>query len=168
MTDNPVCLRKPVESDAPFIVWLDTPDAVREHVLMAAPPTLEQATHVIGRWLTFDDPYGYFIIETGTENTPVGWVHAKPCVHINGAVELGWRLHPEFWGNGLATTAARNLIAMFRERDSAVVFTATTLTANIRSQRVMRRLGMTLLREYLHDDIHPAQLYWLPSGPAGQ
>lgn len=168
MTDYPVYLRKPVGSDAPFIVWLDTPDAVREHVLQPAPPTIEQATHVIGRWLTFDDPYGYFIIETGTDHTPVGWVHAKPCVHVDGAIELGWRLHPEFWGKGLATTAALMLITMFRERDPAVVFTATTLTANTRSQRVMRRLGMTLHREYIHDDIHPAQLYWLPSGQTGQ
>lgn len=162
--DYAIRLRKPVESDAPFIVWLDTPEAVREHVLLAAPPTLEQAANVIERWQTFYEPFGYFIIEAGGDHRPVGWVHAKPCAHVDGAVELGWRLHPDFWGKGIATTAALMLIQMFRERDSEVVFTATTLRANIRSQRVMERLRMNLLREYLHNDIHPAQLYWLPSG----
>lgn len=158
-----ISLRKPERLDADFIVWLDTPDAVREHVLMQAPPTLEQAANVIERWLTFNNPYGYFIIEVGTDHTPVGWVHAKPCVHLDGAVELGWRLHPNFWGQGIATTAALMLIQMFRERNSEVVFTATTLRANMRSKRVMERLRMTLLREYLHNDAHPAELYWLPS-----
>ena len=159
----PLRLRKPEESDAPFIVWLDTPEAVREHVLLAAPPTLEQAANIIERWQTFCEPFGYFIIEAGNKPRPVGWVHAKPCAHVDGGVELGWRLHPDFWGKGMATTAALMLIQMFRKRDSEVVFTATTLRANIRSKRVMERLKMKLLREYLHNDVHPAELYWLPS-----
>ena len=161
MTHYPVRLRKPVGSDAPFIVWLDTPDVVREHVLMEAPPTLEQAANVIERWLTFHEPFGYFIIEAGSDHSPVGWVHAKPCVHVDGGVELGWRLHPDAWGKGIATTAALMLIQMFRERDPEVVFTATTLRANIRSLKVMDRIGMTLQKEYLHAGTHPACLYSL-------
>lgn len=157
-------LRKPTVADAPFIVWLDTHAAVREHVLMATPPTLEQAESVIERWLTFDDPYGYFIIELGSDNRPVGWVHAKPCVHIDGAIELGWRLHPDAWGNGIATAAAKHVIAKFRQLNPAVMFTATTLRANERSKRVMDRLRMTLHSSYLHADVHPALLYILETG----
>ena len=157
-------LRKPTVADAPFIVWLDTHAAVREHVLMATPPTLEQAESVIERWLTFDDPYGYFIIEFGSDNRPVGWVHAKPCVHIDGAIELGWRLHPDAWGNGIATSAARLLIAQFRAQNPSVIYTATTLRANERSKRVMDRLRMTLHSSYLHADVHPALLYIFETG----
>ncbi len=157
-------LRNPTVADAPFIIWLDTPAAVREHVLMATPPTLEQAESVIERWLTFDDPYGYFIIEFRSDNRPVGWVHAKPCIHIDGAIELGWRLHPDAWGNGIATSAARLLIAQFRAENPSVMFTATTLPANERSKGVMERLGMTLHSSYLHADLHPALLYNLEPG----
>ena len=128
---------------------------------MEAPPTLEQAANVIERWLTFHEPFGYFIIEAGSDHSPVGWVHAKPCVHVDGGVELGWRLHPDGWGKGIATTAALLLIQMFRERDLEVVFTATTLRANIRSLKVMDRLGMTLHKEYLHAGAHPACLFSL-------
>ena len=157
-------LRKPTVADAPFIVWLDTPAVVREHVLMATPPTLEQAENVIERWLTFRDPFGYFIIEFGSDNRPVGWVHAKPCVHLDGAIELGWRLHPDVWGNGIATAAAKQVIAKFRQLDPAVTFTASTLQSNVRSLRVMDRLGMSLHTRYLHADLHPALLYNLEAG----
>lgn len=157
-------LRKPMVADAPFIVWLDTPAAVREHVLMATPPTLEQAESVIERWLTFRDPFGYFIIEFGSDNRPVGWVHAKPCVHLDGAIELGWRIHPDVWGNGIATAAAKQVIAKFRQLDPAVTFTASTLQSNVRSLRVMDRLGMSLHTRYLHADLHPALLYNLEAG----
>ena len=157
-------LRKPTVADAPFIVWLDTPAVVREHVLMATPPTLEQAENVIERWLTFRDPFGYFIIEFGSDNRPVGWVHAKPCVHLDGAIELGWRLHPDVWGYGIATAAAKQVIAKFRQLDPAVTFTASTLQSNVRSLRVMDRLGMSLHTRYLHADLHPALLYNLEAG----
>lgn len=157
-------LRKPTVADAPFIVWLDTPAAVREHVLMATPPTLEQAESVIERWLTFSDPFGYFIIEAGSDGLPVGWVHAKPCVHIDGAAELGWRLHPDAWGNGIANAAAKHVIAKFRHQNQNITFTATTLKSNLRSQRVMDRLGMTLHSCYLHANVHPALLYNLEPG----
>jgi len=158
-----ITLRNPKRSDAPFIVWLDTPFAVREHVLLAEPPTLDQATGVIERWLTLGQPYGYFIIEVGPDYHPAGWVHAKPCMFIDGAIELGWRLHPEFWGKGIATAAASLLIARFRAEKPSTTFTATTLGANERSKRVMDRLGMSLHSGYLHADTHPALLYTLTS-----
>lgn len=167
MSEKPdITLRNPAVSDAPFIVWLDTPFAVREHVLLDAPPTLEQAINVITRWQTLDAPFGYFIIEVGTSREPAGWVHAKPCKHLDGAIELGWRLHPSFWGRGIATAAARRLIEQFRSANQDCVFTATTLVVNKRSQRVMARLGLVLQREYLHADEYPAQLYVLCPGNA--
>ena len=131
---------------------------------MATPPTLEQAENVIERWLTFRVPFGYFIIEFGSDNRPVGWVHAKPCVHLDGAIELGWRLHPDVWGYGIATAAAKQVIAKFRQLDPAVTFTASTLQSNVRSLRVMDRLGMSLHTRYLHADLHPALLYNLEAG----
>lgn len=131
---------------------------------MASPPTLEQAESVIERWLTFRDPFGYFIIEFGSDSRPVGWVHAKPCVHLDGAIELGWRLHPDVWGYGVATAAAKHVIAELRQLDPAVTFTASTLQSNVRSQRVMDRLGMSLHTRYLHANLHPALLYNLEAG----
>jgi RimJ/RimL family protein N-acetyltransferase len=58
-------------------------------------------------------------------------------------VEVGWRLARAAWGHGYATEAARAAVAFARDDlrlDEVVSFTATT---NLRSQRVMQRLGMT-------------------------
>ena len=60
-----------------------------------------------------------------------------PCV------EVGWRLARAAWGQGYATEAARAAIADGFSRldlDEIVSFTSRT---NVRSQAVMRRLGMT-------------------------
>ncbi|WP_293901468.1 GNAT family N-acetyltransferase [Phenylobacterium sp.] len=60
-----------------------------------------------------------------------------------GAIELGWRLHPDAQGSGLATEgalAARDWA--FTNLDVAEVV-AITAHANVRSQAVMRKLGMT-------------------------
>ena len=57
--------------------------------------------------------------------------------------EIGWRFRPEFWGKGYATEAARlALLYAFStlRLEEVVSFTAEV---NVRSARVMQRLGMT-------------------------
>lgn len=69
------------------------------------------------------------------------------------AVEVGWRLGREHWGNGYATEAARAAVAYgFGELglDEIVSFTSTL---NVPSMRVMERIGMT--RDPAEDFDHP-------------
>jgi RimJ/RimL family protein N-acetyltransferase len=59
------------------------------------------------------------------------------------AVEIGWRLAFEHWGKGLATEGARAaLVFAFNELNLGQIVSFTVL-ANLRSRRVMERLGMT-------------------------
>ncbi|HUR22533.1 MAG TPA: GNAT family N-acetyltransferase [Acidimicrobiales bacterium] len=58
------------------------------------------------------------------------------------AVEVGWRLHPEHWGRGLATEGGRASLrygfdALALERIIAIV-----MPENAASRRVMAKLGM--------------------------
>ena len=60
-----------------------------------------------------------------------------------GAIELAWRLHPQAQGTGLATEgarAARDWAFANLDIDEVVAITAQT---NVRSQAVMRKIGMT-------------------------
>lgn len=58
------------------------------------------------------------------------------------AVEIGWRLAPEFWGMGLATEGAQAVIDFaFSQLKLSSVVAVTTVT-NQPSRRVMERLGM--------------------------
>jgi RimJ/RimL family protein N-acetyltransferase len=59
-----------------------------------------------------------------------------PCV------EIGWRLAPMHWGRGLATEGARAVVChafAFLKMPELVSF---TVPANMRSRRVMEKLGM--------------------------
>ena len=68
-------------------------------------------------------------------------------------VEIGWRLAREAWGHGYATEAARAVLAFaFDELGLAEVISFTS-TTNVRSQRVMERIGMT--RDPAEDFDHP-------------
>jgi RimJ/RimL family protein N-acetyltransferase len=69
------------------------------------------------------------------------------------AVEIGWRFHPAYWGHGYATEAA------VAARDDGFAhgleeIVAMTAVGNVRSQAVMRRIGME--RDPAADFDHPA------------
>ncbi|HYI01971.1 GNAT family N-acetyltransferase [Hyalangium sp.] len=58
------------------------------------------------------------------------------------AVEVGWRLAPAHWGSGYATEGARVALGVaFGELGLAEVV-SFTVPSNVRSRRVMERLGM--------------------------
>jgi ribosomal-protein-alanine N-acetyltransferase len=59
------------------------------------------------------------------------------------AVEVGWRLARETWGHGFATEAARAAIRDGFEHLGLSEIVSFTVPANVRSIRVMERLGMT-------------------------
>ena len=68
---------------------------------------------------------------------------AHPKIPCAPAVEVGYRLLPVAWGKGYATEAGRLALRFGFERarlDSIVSFTAVT---NVRSQAVMKRLGLS-------------------------
>ena len=70
-----------------------------------------------------------------------------PCV------EIGWRLLPEYWGQGVAYAAARQAEAYaFRELKVPELFTYTA-ALNLRSQRLVQRLAF--VRDLSGDFMHP-------------
>lgn len=76
--------------------------------------------------------------------------HFAPCV------EIGWRLAAQYWGKGYATEGAKAALQFGFERFDEIV--SFTVPANIRSRRVMEKLGMT--RDPDEDFLHPS----LPAG----
>ncbi|HUF02137.1 MAG TPA: GNAT family N-acetyltransferase [Gaiellaceae bacterium] len=59
-------------------------------------------------------------------------------------VEVGWVLHRDFWGRGLATEGGRVSIAIWREHFADDRLYSFTVPSNVRSLAVMERLGMCL------------------------
>jgi RimJ/RimL family protein N-acetyltransferase len=59
------------------------------------------------------------------------------------AVEIGWRLRSDFWNRGLATEGAREAMRFAFEEIGLASLVSMTVPANVRSRRVMEKLGMT-------------------------
>ena len=60
---------------------------------------------------------------------------------LTGGTELGYRLHPAFWGRGLATEGAQALIESAFERLHLDRIVATTMADNTGSWRVLESAG---------------------------
>jgi ribosomal-protein-alanine N-acetyltransferase len=63
--------------------------------------------------------------------------------HFTPAVEIGWRLDRSSWGHGYATEAARRALAFAFDEVRLAEVVSFTVHANLRSQAVMKRVGMT-------------------------
>ncbi|HYL26193.1 MAG TPA: GNAT family N-acetyltransferase [Candidatus Nitrosotalea sp.] len=100
--------------------------------------------------------FGWWAVEV-RDGTPFVGVIALQAVPFDApftpANEVGWRFAAEHWGRGYATEGARAALEFaFNELQwpEVVAFTAAS---NVRSQRVMERLGMT--RDPRDDFDHP-------------
>ena len=70
------------------------------------------------------------------------------------AVEIGWRLAADAWGNGYASEAASAVLAYGFGTVGLSEIVSFTARSNVRSQRVMERIGM--VRDEAGDFRHPA------------
>ena len=70
-----------------------------------------------------------------------------PCV------EIGWRLKKEFWGRGLATEAANACLKYGFETLNFDKIVSFTSVLNITSEKLMKRIGMTLIGNFEHPNI---------------
>jgi RimJ/RimL family protein N-acetyltransferase len=63
--------------------------------------------------------------------------------HFTPCVEIGWRLDAEHWNRGYATEGARAALAFGFEWLGLKEIVSFTVPANVRSRRVMEKIGMT-------------------------
>ena len=89
--------------------------------------------------------HGFWVVERKTDARVIGmtgvwWVPLE--MDMPGQVEIGWRFHPDAWGQGYATEAAKAALAHGFEALKLPEIVAFTARTNLASQSVMRRIGM--------------------------
>lgn len=117
-------------------------------------PDLAEALAMIERWRNLDDPgHGIWAIERrGTDGAGDGQLvgtlllksipaSGEPPLQPSGDTEIGWHLHPDFWGHGYATEAASAVLQLALASGLEKVV-AVTNPANTASQSVCRRIGL--------------------------
>jgi RimJ/RimL family protein N-acetyltransferase len=92
------------------------------------------------------DGYGLWALEVRATGAFVGFTGlARQTFEapFNPSVEVGWRLAREAWGHGYASEAGRAALDFAFEALELDEVVSITTAGNLRSQAVMRRLGMT-------------------------
>ena len=87
-------------------------------------------------------PAGYGIVVKGTDKV-IGSVDFNHR-HADDVLELGYTLHPDYWGRGYVPEAARALIDLGFKDLGLHKIELTCFGHNVQSQRVAEKLGFTL------------------------
>ncbi|MFJ9615242.1 GNAT family N-acetyltransferase [Streptomyces noursei] len=134
---------------------------VREH--LGDVLTREQSDASVAQFQAeFDQRgYGWWAVEVRATGEFIGFAgldQVDDGLPFTG-VEIGWRLARSAWGHGYATEAATAVLAYGFDTLGLPEILAVTTATNLRSQAVMRRIGMT--RDPADDFDDPAA----PEGP---
>ena len=105
------------------------------------------AGHGFGPWAVELRASGAFVGFIGM-SVPLFEAAFTPCI------EIGWRVAPEHWGKGLATEGARAVVESAFHEIGLRYLVSFTSEGNLRSRRVMEKLGMT--RDPDEDFDHPS------------
>ena len=104
----------------------------------------EEAVTRIERWAVRSEEQpgrGLWAVERKDDDVVAGTVLLVPVPDGDGAIEVGWHLHPDAWGHGFATETARAVLdrAFAEGLDEAI---AVVRPGNSASTAVCTRLGM--------------------------
>ncbi len=102
--------------------------------------------------------FGIWAAVKKSNHSFIGWFHYYPATESRFGVELGivsedeitlgYRLHPDFWGQGYATEMSKMLVKTGFEVWKVKKAVSWTLLDNHRSIRVMEKAGLKFEREF--------------------
>jgi RimJ/RimL family protein N-acetyltransferase len=131
--------------------------------------TFEESDATIAHIEAHFEKYGYgaFAAELRSTGELIGFVglwNTPFEASFTPCVEIGWRLSANHWNEGLATEAADAVLRLGFEELGLREILAFTVPANMRSRRVMEKLGMNYVTEFDHPQLpqgHPLRRHVL-------
>lgn len=120
-----------------------------------------------------DVGYGLFAVELKHSTDFIGFIGLSIATFdadFTPCTEVGWRLRKEFWNQGYATEGAIACLEFgFKNLQLEHIYSFTA-TLNLPSERVMQKIGMSKIGEFLHprvpdgNRLKPHVLYRSTSG----
>lgn len=153
---TPRFLLRPVElSDASGLYALDSSPEVIRYLGLPPAQSIQEAEetvryiqgqyekHGIGRWAVIEKDTGAF----------VGWSGLKYEEHVRdyGYYDLGYRLLPAYWGQGIATETAIASLQYGFETMKLEKICAGAHVDNAASNRVLQKVGMQRVEAFTFD-----------------
>lgn len=90
--------------------------------------------------------FGFWAVEIPSVTTFAGFIGLSVPqfeTHFTPCVEIGWRLAAEHWNHGYATEGAQAALAFGFDTLQLNEIVAFTAVGNVRSRRVMEKIGMS-------------------------
>jgi RimJ/RimL family protein N-acetyltransferase len=115
---------------------------------MPAPLTEAESNSLADRIESHFQQHGFGLcaVELRANNAFIGYVGLSVATfssHFTPCVEIGWRLDSHYWGHGLATEAAQEIVRYALDVLRLKSLVSFTVPANTRSRRIMEKLHMT-------------------------
>lgn len=141
-------LRDWQEADIPHLTGMNSDDKVIEYFLKTL--SYEESIALYNQIQEEFKQYGFgaYAVEekdTGIFVCFVGLHNVTFDVDFAPAIEILWRLLPEFWGKGYATEAAIACLNYAKQELKLSKVVSFTSLLNKRSEQVMQKIGMTAL-----------------------
>ncbi|OQW45360.1 MAG: GCN5 family acetyltransferase [Proteobacteria bacterium SG_bin6] len=144
-----------IETDRLVLRWPEPRDRVALHAMWADPRVMADLGPVkdaaaSDATLAKHEGYrgvglGFWAVERKDRAVAIGFCGLKPGAEntpIAGALEIGWIIAAEHWGQGFASEAARASLAYGWLHADAHRIVAITAASNTASRGLMARLGM--------------------------
>jgi [ribosomal protein S5]-alanine N-acetyltransferase len=149
-------LRRWIEADkAPFATMNRDPEVMRYFTKTLSAEESDSLVERIERSFR-ERGYGLWAAERKSDGRFLGFIglnYTDFKSEFTPCVEIGWRLSQDAWGCGYATEgASRCLEHAFRALDIGVIYSFTS-ALNLRSEKVMKRIGLEKAGEFEHPNI---------------
>lgn len=155
-----LCLRQWREDDFPIFAELNSDPVVMKHFPAPLQRRESDAMADKCKQLIAERGWGFWAASLKHNGCFIGFVglhKPKASLPFSPCVEIGWRLHRRYWGNGYATEAAIEALNFAFEVLSLDEVVSFTTVRNHRSRSVMERLGMVNTHQnFYHPDIEPS------------
>jgi len=150
-----IYLREFSTADEEELLDLDSDPEVMKYLTNGKPSSREgiqrMLTRVSAQLDESNGKYGVWSAVEKATNQFVGWFHLFPPrdePENPHRLFLGYRLKRTYWGKGYATEVSSALIKLAFEEYGATEVCAQSMKANLGSQRVMEKVGMSFTCEF--------------------
>ena len=138
-------LRTATLADLPRLHELFSLPAVYEFLCDGSPPSKELMEEWVSSVVGAAPPLGLWLL-VDAQGDLFGCARLSEAPAGVATAELTYVLHPDVWGQGLATAMSRSVLARAFEAPACESALAGADLPNAKSIQVMKRLGMRLLR----------------------
>jgi RimJ/RimL family protein N-acetyltransferase len=152
-----IVIRRFTKADADWLADLHGDPAVMRYLDVSPVPRQVSTEQTLPGYLRgyreLDPGLGHFAAIGRRTGTPLGWFALEPAssTGLDGGSELGYRLVPAVWGQGLATEGAEAMVRHGFAWLGLDRIVATTMAVNLASRRVLEKAGLMLTRTFHAD-----------------